>query len=177
MLDVLISSKTRIRLLLRLFLNRHTEAHLRGLEQEFGESSNAVRVELNRFEEAGLLIASTKGNKKLYRANQAHPLFEDIHNILLKYIGIDQIIEHVLTKLGDIEEVYLSGKLVRGLDSTIIDLILVGYVNKPYLLELLEKTEHIIRRKIRYLIYEPSAFKLEELTEEGINPLLLWRKG
>ena len=55
MIETLISSKTRIKLLLKFFLNSNTTAYLRSLESEFGESTNAIRIELNRLEEAGML--------------------------------------------------------------------------------------------------------------------------
>ena len=55
MLDSLITSKTRIKLLLKFFLNSSMKAYLRGLAEEFGESTNAIRLELNHLEEAGLL--------------------------------------------------------------------------------------------------------------------------
>jgi predicted nucleotidyltransferase len=177
MIEVLISSRTRIRLLLRLFLNKNIEAHLRGLEHEFDESSNSIRVELNRFESAGLLVSANKGNKKFYRANHDHPLFDDIHNILLKHTGLDQVIEQVLDRLGNIEEVYLSGRLVKGLESKIIDLVIVGSVDKAYLIELIEKTEKVIDRKIRYLIYESKGFDLDSISEDVVKPLLIWQKG
>ena len=83
MINTLITSQTRIKLLKKFFLNSGTKAHLRGLESEFGESSNGIRVELNRFENAGLLNSLRDGNKKVYQANPDHPLFGDIHNIIL----------------------------------------------------------------------------------------------
>lgn len=93
MLDSLVTSQTRIKLLKKFFLNSSTKAHLRGLESEFGESSNAIRVELNRFEDAGLLQSLRAGNKKVYQANLKHPLFKDIHSIIMKETGIDRVIE------------------------------------------------------------------------------------
>ena len=57
-----------------------------------GESTNAIRLELNKFEKAGLINSIPNGNKKIFSANTSHPLFREIHNILLKHIGIDQII-------------------------------------------------------------------------------------
>jgi predicted transcriptional regulator len=69
MLDSLITSKTRIKLLLKFFLNSDNKSYLRNLEQEFGESSNAIRVELNRLEEADLLRSEVSGNKKFFSAN------------------------------------------------------------------------------------------------------------
>ena len=176
MIETLISSKTRIKLLLKFFLNSNTTAYLRSLENEFGESSNAIRVELNKLEHAGMLSSAIKGNKKMFTANTKHPLFKEIHNIILKHIGIDQIIEKVIERLGDVEKVYLAGKFARGLDSKIIDLIFIGNIDKTYLVELVEKVEEIINRKVRYLVY---ASKSEENIDWGnfeSKPLLLWSK-
>jgi hypothetical protein len=59
------------------------------LEAEFNESTNGIRQELNRFEQAGLLLAESDGNKKLYRANTLHPLFKDLNSIIRKFIGVE----------------------------------------------------------------------------------------
>jgi len=67
MLEALITSKTRIKLLLKFFLNSSNTGYLRGLEPEFGESTNAIRQELNRFEAADLLLTSVEGNKNYTR--------------------------------------------------------------------------------------------------------------
>ena len=158
MLDTLITSKTRIKLLLKFFLNGQNKAYLRNLEAEFGESSNGIRVELNKFEEAGLLIATTEGNKKIFKANSKHPMFGDIRSILLKYTGLDKIAEQVIQKLGDIEAVYLVGELARGLDSPIIDLVFVGEIDKNYLLKLTERAEKLIQKKVRFVIFTAKEF-------------------
>ena len=96
MIDSLITNKTRIKLLLRFFLNSGARCYLRGLETEFGESTNSIRLELNRFEEAGLLVSSMDKNKKVFRANQQHPLFDDIQSIVKKSIGLDQLVDKVV---------------------------------------------------------------------------------
>src|SRR5690606_33203934 len=139
MIEALISSKTRIKLLLRLFLNPENTAYLRGLADEFGESTNAVRVELNRFEKAEMVTSSNRGNKKMYRANTRHPLYRELQSILLKYIGIDRVIESVTGRLGDLNKVYLAGDYALGKDSGVIDLIFVGDIDKVYLLRLIER--------------------------------------
>jgi len=140
MLEALITSKTRLKLLLKFFLNSDTTAYLRSLEPEFGESSNAIRQELNRFEKAGLLATDMVGNKKVYHANTGHPLFPDINNLLMKYVGIDQVIDKVVKKLGKLEMVYLVGELAKGKNSPIIDLWFIGEnIDKNYLLELVRK--------------------------------------
>ena len=68
MIETLISSKTRVKLLLKFFLNSRTTAYLRSLESEFGESTNAIRIELNKLENAGMLRATLNGNKKYFQA-------------------------------------------------------------------------------------------------------------
>jgi hypothetical protein len=75
MIETLISSKMRIKLLLKFFLNSRSRSYLRGLETEFGDSTNAIRLELNRFEKAGMLKSYTEGNKKFFQANTDHPLY------------------------------------------------------------------------------------------------------
>jgi len=176
MLDTLITSKTRLKLLLKFFLNSGSRAHLRNLETEFGESTNAIRLELNKFEEAGLLKSEMKGNKKVFRANTGHPLFQDIHNILLKTIGFDQIIERVVTKLGNVKMAYVAGDFARGTDTQIIDLVFVGDdINQEYLARLAAKTEGLISRKIRYVIFTPAEFTgYRDKMSDG-ELLLIWK--
>lgn len=176
MLTTLISSKTRIKLLLKFFLNSNTTAYLRSLESEFGESSNAIRVELNKFEDAGMLSSHMKGNKKIFQANTKHPLFKEIHNIILKYVGIDQIVEEVVERLGDVEKVYLVGQFAKGIDSGIIDLVFLGDVDKTYLIELVEKVEEVINRKIRYLVYRNTDESKIDWNNFEAQPLLLWSR-
>lgn len=173
MLQVLIPSRTRMRLLLRFFLNPGTTAYLRGLAEEFDESTNAIRVELNRFEEAGMILSENKGNKKIYKANTNYPLLTDIHNILLKHIGVDRIIDVVIKNMGELNSIYLCGDYAMGKDSGIIDLILVGDIDKEYLVNLVTKAEKLINRKIRFLTYEAEEWHTGEINNHGKH-LLLW---
>jgi hypothetical protein len=157
MLESLITSKTRIKLLLKFFLNINNQGYLRSLEHEFNESTNGIRQELNRFEHAGLLLAESEGNKKLYRANTGHPLFKDLNSIILKFVGVEELIERVIDRLGNVQQVYLEGRIAQGLESDIIDLLIVGDdIDRNYLSALVEKTEPLLKRKIRYLVFNES---------------------
>ena len=175
MLETLITSKTRIKLLTKFFLNPQAKAYLRGLTKSFEESSNAVRLELNRFEKAGLLSSGMEGNRKVFTANTAHPLYPDIHIILRKHIGIEHIIEEVTKKLGNVEQVWLSGEFARGNDSDIIVLQLVGTdIDKNYLEQLRVKATNLISRTIQLSIFNPASFAE---WKKKINPsdiFLLW---
>lgn len=174
MIETLISSKTRIKLLLKFFLNSSTTAYLRSLEGEFGESTNAIRVELNKLEKAGMLTSHAKGNKKMFQANTLHPLFKEIHSIIMKHIGLDHIIENVIERLGDVDKVYLTGAFARGMDSQIIDLVFVGNIDNSFLIQLIDKAERLVNRKIRYLTY--TDFTDLDRSQFDCEPLLLWSK-
>jgi len=174
MLETLISSRTRLKLLLKFFLNSKATSYLRGLESEFGDSTNAIRLELNRFEKAGMLLSYTKGNKKYFRANTEHPLYKDTHNLLLKYVGFDKIIDTIIENLGDLKKAYVTGAFAEGLDDAVIDLVLVGNINKMYLAELTEKAEKHISKKIQYVTYTEEEFATSLWEELNPQSLLLW---
>jgi predicted nucleotidyltransferase len=176
MLEALITSKTRVRLLVKFFLNPTMKAYLRQLADEFGESTNAVRVELNRLTEAGILESEANGIVVNYKAKESHPLFPEIRSIVSKMTGLDSLIEWVIQRLGNVENAYLIGDYAKGKDSGIIDVILVGKIDKAYLTELIEKAEDLVQRKIRYLVL--NDVELEKYKVQNEEPiLLLWSKN
>ncbi len=163
--------------MLKFFLNSKNTAYLRNLENEFGESSNAIRIELNRFEKAGFLESFAEGNKKLFTVNTKHPLFGDINRIIMKMVGLEYVVDYVLQRIGDLDRVYLVGKMSKGQDSNIIDLVLVGdNLNKTFLIEQIEKAERKIDKKIRYIHFGVEEFDLGKIKEPGMHPLLIWSK-
>jgi DNA-binding transcriptional ArsR family regulator len=175
MIGTLITSQTRIKLLMKFFLNSSTKAHLRGLESEFGESSNSIRVELNRLEEAGLLHSLRDGNKKVYQANRNHPLFGDIHNIIIKETGIDRVIDKVIHRIGNLLSVYLTGDFARGKDSPVIDLILIGSdIDREYLARKVMQAEDLVGRKVSYVVLNPEEADSHLLKLKKTDLLPLW---
>lgn len=177
MIETLISSKTRIKLLIKFFLNQNNTAYLRSLEEEFKESTNGIRVELNRFEKAGFLESFNEGNKKVFKANTAHPLFPDLNRMILKTVGVEYVMDYILQRIGGLQEVYLVGQLAKGQSADMIDIVIVGErLNKIFLMEQAEKAERKIGKKIRYVIYKPAEFSEEILRSQGEKPLLLWSR-
>ena len=175
MLDALITSKTRIRLLVKFFLNPTMKAYLRELATEFDESTNSVRLELNRLQDAGLIERESKGNLVMYNAKTSHPLFPEIKSIVSKITGIDSIIESVIERLGSVENAYLIGDYAKGKDSGVIDVVLIGDIDKNILQELIQKAEDLVSRKIRAMVMKSDEFSL--YTKNQKEPfLLLWSK-
>jgi hypothetical protein len=175
----IISSKTRIKLLVRFFFNPMTRAYLRELAKEFGVSTNAVREELNQLSKSKLLTSQRNGRQVFYMANQQHPLFPELRSMVGKVLGFDQVIDGIVTRLGDLEQAYLIGDYAEGKDTGIIDLLLVGQINKDHLEDLTRKTERYIKRKIRSLVL--TAEEIEELLPKLQNQpkIMIWeaKKG
>jgi hypothetical protein len=175
MLEILITSKTRLKLILKLFLNPEASSYLRSLAEEFGESSNAIRVELNRFESAGLLRSRSNGNKKMYRANTEHPLYDEIHSIVKKTYGIDKIVDEVIERLGDVQEAYITGDFAIGVNGPSIDIILVGKgIRMVFLVNLIAKAEKMVKKKIRFVVILPDEAS-DFLIGKQPN-MMLWKK-
>jgi hypothetical protein len=157
-LETLLQGKIRVKLLTKLLLNPANTVYLRGLEKEFGVSSNTVRYELNKLSDIKLieLADSEEGNQKQYKANINHPMFSSLRGFILKHVGLDALIEKVFSKLGQIEEVYLTNDWAEGKESPFIDLVVVGNVNRNYMMGLIQKAEKIISKKIRIAVYDPN---------------------
>jgi len=173
MLKSIITSETRIKLLLKFFLNPATSGYLRQLSKEFGESTNGVRVELNKLCDAKILSASRNGRQKIFRANSDHPLFNDIRNIVMKSTGIDLVISNIIKKIGQLNKAFVRGDYAMGKDSGLIDLVLVGEnINTQEINRVRTKTEALIQRKISILILTNSEY---DNLKENFNkdPLLI----
>jgi DNA-binding transcriptional ArsR family regulator len=170
----LIASKTRIKLLTRLFFNPKTRSYLRELAKEFNVSSNSVREELNQLTKTKLLKSERNGRRVFYAANQEHPLFPELKSMVSKVMGIDQVIDSIVSRLGDLEMAYLIDDYAEGKDTGIVDLVLVGNIDQYHLNDLSRKTERYIRRKIRSLVLSKEEFDefLPKLKEKPY--VLIW---
>ena len=154
----LITSKMRIRILMRLFQNPGQQAYLRELAAEFGASTSQVREELQHLSAAGLLNGERAGRQTFYRANETHPLFPELNSMVRKALGMDRILDSILERLGNLELALVLDDYAMGRDSGLIDLVLVGAIDQENLSDLVRKTEGYIGRKIRVLSLTRAEF-------------------
>ena len=177
LLSGLIASKTRIKLLMRLFFNPQTRSYLRELAKEFDVSTNAVREELNQLKKTNLLKSEKDGRQVYYSANTEHSLFPELKSMVSKVMGIDQVIDGIVQRLGDLESAYLIDDYAEGKDTGIIDIILVGKIDQYHLNDLTRKTEKYVKRKIRSLVLSRSEYQ-EMLPGLMKRPqILIWEAG
>ncbi len=153
MLETIITSKTRLNLLIKFFVNIANTGYLNSLANEFGESTNSVRKELNNLSKAGYLKKHEDSNKLIYSANTKHPLFETLQSIVRKHLGIEDLVNKILVNIGDIEKIILLGDYAKGIDSGIVEVLIVGKkINRIYLDEIQPKIEKKIKRKINFMV-------------------------
>lgn len=170
----LITSKTRIKLLIRFFTNPDARAYLRELSREFNISSNSVREELNHLARTDLLKSVKVDRKVYYSANMSHPLLPELKAMVKKVIGIDAVVDGIVNRLGDLESAYLIDDYAEGKDTGIIDLLIVGNVDMHHLNDLTRKTERYIKRRIRHLVMTHEEFEEFKPDLEKRPWLLIW---
>lgn len=169
MLNQLITSKTRLRLLIKFFISQANRGYLNGLASEFKESTNSIRKELNHLSKAGYLERYKDENKVAYKANVKHPMFEILQKVVYKHLGLEDIVEHVLSQIGDVNEIHLIGDYAKGLDSGKIEIMLIGNdLNDNYITSLEKKVENIIERKVQFYIANKPI--------ESISSIVLFKK-
>ena len=160
MLEELITSKTRLRLLVKFFISQANRGYLNGLATEMGESTNSIRKELNHLQGAGYLEKVKVDNKVEYRANIGHPLFDVMQKVVFKHLGLEEIVENVLERIGDVDKIILIGDYAKGIDSGLIEVFLIGQqLNMDYIVQLERKIENLISRKVSF--YLASKFLVE----------------
>ncbi|MEG0916289.1 MAG: ArsR family transcriptional regulator [Myroides sp.] len=158
MLDSLITSKTRIKLLVKFFISSANSGHLRGLATEFNESTNAIRKELNHLSEAGYLDKREVSNKIAYKANTLHPMYKLLQQVVHKYLGLDTIVEQILERMGDVRQIELVGNYAKGVDSGLIEINITGNaVNTEYTKSIIPKIEAIVNRKVQFYYNKPLS--------------------
>ena len=164
MLGELITSKTRLRLLIKFFVSQANRGYLNGLATEMGESTNAIRKELNHLHDAGYLQKEKSNNKIQYKANTKHPMFAVLQKVILKHLGLEDAVDIVLERMGDVEQIILIGNYAKGIDSGKIEIIIVGQdLNTSYVRNLEEKLEKLISRKVAFFLSASHSLSKDEI--------------
>tara|TARA_X000000950_G_scaffold222302_1_gene267751 strand:- start:648 stop:1121 length:474 start_codon:yes stop_codon:yes gene_type:complete len=154
-------------MLIKFFVNAANNGYLNGLANEFNESTNSIRKELNNLSSAGYLKKSKNNNKVIYNANTSHPMFGVLQKIVRQHLGLEEIVETVIYRIGDVDQIALTGEYAKGIDSGNIEIIINGKdVNKDYLDSIKPKIKSKIGREVGFLLNQ----KLDS------NSIILYKK-
>ena len=135
-----------------------------------GESTNSIRKELNHLYDAGYIDKVKIENKVEYKVNIKHPLYETLKKIVYKHLGLEDIVETVIERMGNVMQIILIEDYAKGIDSGNIEILLIGKgLNFEYISQLEEKIEKLIKRKVSF--YLASKFL------SGKNHIILFNKN
>lgn len=168
-----IVSKVRIKLLKALLEDPKEMYHVRALVRKTGEEINAVRRELARMEEAGMVKKEARGNRLYYWARWDYPYFEELLRLVAKTTGLGFAIRKNRGKLGKINYVMFSGEFVRHIDrknNEQVDVLMVGDVVLPELANLIRLEEQKRKQEINYTPMTKDEF---EFRKKRRDPFLL----
>jgi predicted nucleotidyltransferase len=166
MLETIIPSRTRVKLLTLFLLSPEREYYVREIVRMTEENMNAVRRELANLESFGLITGMKRGNLHYYTVNRDFFLYEDLQKILLKTEGVARVIKEKLADLGTIDCMFIYGSFATGKAGTKsdIDLFIVGDVDENQIIPLVHESELAVNREINYTLMQRNELKKRKRT-------------
>lgn len=161
--DILVS-KVRVKML-ELFFEKPSEMfYVREITRLVKEEINAVRRELDRMLECGLLKSEQRSNRLYYFLNKRYLYFQELQRIVIKTTGIGKKIRKFRRKLGDVSYVVFTGAFINQekLNKDELDILVVGEVVLPELEALIKGEEKTFGREINYAVIETEEFEFRK---------------
>lgn len=161
MLESLLGSKLRSKVLGWLFTHPDERYFVRQLTSLVKEDSTNVSRELARLEKAGILVSTTEGKQKYYQANRQSPLFNELHGLILKTVGVADIIKKALEpRIADIKLAFIFGSVAKKTENRFsdIDLLVVGNITFGEIVDLISTAEGTLNRELNPVVYTLSEF-------------------
>jgi predicted nucleotidyltransferase len=162
MLETLLGSKLRARVLGWLFSHPDERYFVRQLTKLVNEDSTNVSRELARLEKSGILISTAEGKQKYYQANRESPLFDELHGLIVKTTGVADVLREALApEREQIRLAFIFGSIAFGNErrSSDIDVMVVGAVSFGRVVSLLSPAEGQLRREVNPVVYPVTEFK------------------
>lgn len=169
----IVTSKVRIKILELFFSDLREMYHVRGIVREIKEEINAVRRELQKLDEAGILKKEPRGNRVYYWVRRDHPFFGDLLSMVSKSTGVGAEIIKNRNKIGKVSFVMFSGAFARRISrkhEEDVDILVVGDVVLPELATLIRVEESKRAKEINYTAMTKEEF---EFRKKRRDPFLL----
>ncbi len=153
-------SKTRVKLLKVFLSNPKKIFYVRELVRLTGEQINAVRRELQRMKEKGMVRKEERGNRLYYNFRKDYLFFDQLLALVGKTTGLGGEIIKDQRKIGKIKFATLSGRFLKGLPrkKNEIDLLIVGQVILPQIASLIRAEEARRKREVNYTVMTEEEF-------------------
>jgi len=164
----ILSSKVRAEIFRLLFGLTGTALHMREIERRTGFAIGTIQTELRKLLRLDLVYSKRDGNRIYYEANKAHPLFLDIHRLVLKTIGLADVLKGTLGKNRKIKCAFVFGSVARGEEKagSDIDLMVIGDVGLREVVAMLDGVAEKIGREINPHVLARSDLKKRKAAKD-----------
>lgn len=170
--------QVRAEVLRLLFADGSRQLHLRELVRQSGLTLGTLQTEIDKLLASGLLLDRRDGNRRYFRANTTHPLFPDLHNLVLKTAGLREVLADALSQLDSIRVALVFGSVAAGTaraDSD-VDLLVIGDIGLRTLAPCLRPAAERLGREINPVVMSPADFVRERSTKPLLVDLLAKKK-
>jgi predicted nucleotidyltransferase len=170
MLEGLISSKTKRKVLNLLFSNPDTRFYTRQLEKGLKEPVGAIRRELIKLERYGILSSEREANIKYYRVNKNCPIYPEIKRIILKTTAIGEHLKRLIENVPEVKYAFIYGSFASDEEAkdSDIDLMVIGDIDSVDLHTRVSEIEQEIGRNISYTLMSLEEFHRKERERDGL---------
>ena len=159
-LSQILSSRTRAEIFRLLFGATEDELHVREIQRRSGLNDRTVRQELSKLTRLDLVKGRKDSNRVYYKANKVNPLYSEIHNLVLKTVGLVDILRAAL-KEGQIQMAFIFGSFAEGKETadSDVDLFVIGDLGLRRISTLLSGTSEKIGREINPHVMNINEFR------------------
>ncbi len=167
-LSEILSSKVRAEIFRLLFGLNPDALHVREIERRSGFAIGTIQTELKKLHRLDLVLKKRDGNRLYYRADQHHPIFSEIQSMVIKTVGLLDILKDALGNHKAIRVAFVFGSLAKGSENaeSDIDLMVIGNIGLRSLSRLLEGLTEKLGREINPYILTPEEFNHRKFEKE-----------
>ena len=160
LLAEIISSGVRAEIFRLLFGMQDEALHMREIERRSGYAIGTIQTELKKLVRLDLVTQRRDGNRVYYAANKEHPLYAEIHGLVLKTVGLVDTVHEALAGEHGIGVAFVFGSVARHEEKagSDVDLMVVGTIGLRALTSLLSGVSERIGREINPHVMTPKEF-------------------
>ena len=141
--------------------------------------TGAVQRELADLSAAGLLTVSKQGNQKHYQANASAPVFAELRGLVLKTMGLADVLRAALAPLaGQIDGAFIYGSVARQQDTALSDvdvMIVSSTLGYGEVFGALEGATVSLGRKVNPTLYSPADWA-QRLDSDNAFATRVWQQ-
>lgn len=128
-----------------------------------------VQRELKRLESAGLITSRKIGNQRHYQANRAAAIFEELHGIVIKTVGLADVLRNALLPLQEqVDLAFIFGSIAQGKEriTSDVDVMVIGNASFEEIVHTIYDSQETLLREINPVVMSASEFNSKFLQED-----------